>query len=352
MIIMLGTKGMVIKVASIKRELDKRRIDYKYVQCDQHPSMNRILERQFEVKSPDLILRSGKKDLSSIKDMILWLIQCLWRIYKNRNFFIGEKLLLTQGDTVSTLLAGMVAKIFRLKLAHVEAGLRSYSLLHPFPEELVRRIVSKWADYLFAPSDWATKNISRERGKVINCRQNTVYDILGDFVKRKEMKKRRYVICAIHRQETIYNASRFMRAVELMHKVSELMQVKYILHPPSEAKLRKYNFMEGLIENSRIELLPYQNYLDFMNIVANAEFVISDGGGLQEECYYLNIPCLLMRNRTERRIGLGETAFLSEFIQKKIDFFIRDYNQFRRKKKFVRKYPSKKIVDVLLKEKE
>lgn len=351
MIIMLGTKGMVIKVAAIMREFDKRKIDYKYVQSDQHPSMNRILEKQFGLKSPDLILRSGNEDLKSLKDITLWFSKCFWRIYKNRNFFIGEKLLLTQGDTTTTLIAGMVANIFKLKLAHVEAGLRSFSLVHPFPEELIRRIVSKWADHLFAPSDWATKNLSREKGKIINCKQNSVYDILGDFVKIKKMKKAGYAVYAIHRQETIFSAPRLTQAVDIVRKISRFMNVKYILHVPSEVRLKKYNLMDALIKNPRIELLSYQNYLDFMNMVANSEFVVSDGGGLQEECYFLDVPCLLLRNRTERKIGLGETAFLSEFKSKKIEYFIKHYKQFRRKKEFIRKYPSKKIVDVLLKEK-
>ena len=109
-----------------------------------------------------------------------------------------------------------------------------------------------------------------------------------------------------------------------------------------------FGTMKPVVEN--IEFLPIQIYPKFMNLIANSLFVISDGGGLQEETYYFDKPCLLLRKRTEKHTGLGETAYLSEFDYKKIDYFFEHWREFKRKREFINKSPSKIIVDYLEKE--
>lgn len=343
MIILLGTKGQVIKMAPVMKELDN---NFLYVQTYQQPGIIKELESALCVKTPDLTLWNGG-NLTSMKDVLKWWQTCLKEVWKQRDFFQQEDILITHGDTMSTLMACIVARLFKLKLVHIEAGLRSYSFMHPFPEEIVRRIVSRYADILITPSDKAYNNLKGMRGKVINGKQNTVYDTLCDL-KYTKKNGDKYAIMAIHRQETIYNALRFMKAVETAHIIAENMKVKYILHESSKKKLKKYNFYQGLVQNDNIELLSYQNYYDFMNLVFNAEFVVTDGGGLQEETYYLNVPCLLLRDRTERQIGLNETAFLGGMDETKIQKFLDNYSKYKRKSTFKRYYPSKQIARYLL----
>jgi UDP-N-acetylglucosamine 2-epimerase (non-hydrolysing) len=346
MVIFIGTKGQLIKVASVMKELDLRHVDYLYVQTDQHPSMNRQLEKSFGIRPPDISLSNRVEDLSSPKEVVSWFATCLLKVRHIAPVLRTHNLIVTQGDTLTTLMASMVAHHYRLRLAHIEAGLRSYSIIHPFPEELIRRVVSKYAHYLFAPSDWATSNLQRETGHIVNTKQNTVYDILA-WIKTTE-KGPSCIVSAIHRQETIYNPHRFTKAVDVIHTASRIAPVKYILHKPSEVQLKKLNLYKGLLQNQRIEVLQYQDYVTFMRMVARSVFVISDGGGLQEETYFLNVPCLLLRNRTEREIGLGITSFLSEFKSDRIEYFLKHYTQFRRKEAFQRLYPSRIIVDELL----
>ena len=329
------------------RELDQRKIDYLYIQTNQHPSMNRLLESSFGLKQPDVSLSNRSADLSSPKEVICWIIECVRNVVKMKKAFLGQDILVTQGDTLTTLMASVVAKFYHIPLAHIEAGLRSYSLMHPFPEELIRRVVTKFANYLFAPSDWAANNLIREKGSLINTKQNTVFDILSSI--RTSEKKEQFIVCAIHRQETIYNPPRFAKAVNVIQRASEIAKVKYILHKPSEVQLKKLNLYDGLIHNPNIELLQYQDYVSFVRMVVSSLFVISDGGGLQEETYFLNIPCLLLRNRTEREVGLGITSYLSEFRDEKIDYFLKNYSKFRRTEEFNRYFPSKIIVDELRK---
>ena len=344
MIILLGTKGQVIKMAPVMKELNN---DFLYVQTYQQPGIIKELESALCVKPPDLILWNSSVGLTSMMDVLKWWRVCLIEVCKHRNLFQQEDTMVTHSDTMSTLMACIVARLFKLKLVHIEAGLRSYSFMHPFPEEIIRRIVSRYADILITPSDKAYNNLKEMPGKVINGKQNTVYDTLCDL-KYKKRTGDKYAVMAIHRQETIYNALRFMRAVETAHIIAENIKVKYILHESSKKKLKKYNFYQGLLQNDNIELLSYLNYSDFMNLVFNAEFVVTDGGGLQEETYYLNVPCLLLRDRTERQIGLNETAFLSGMDETKIQEFLDNYKKYKRKSAFKRYYPSKKIARYLL----
>ena len=281
-----------------------------------------------------------------MKDVIKWWWGAMKWLLRGRKILKQNwRFLITHGDTFSTLLSCLIAKKYHLKLIHIESGLRSYSILHPFPEELIRRIACRCADYLFAPGQWACNNLKYVRGKVINTHQNTVYDLLRQIPIHKQQDK--YVVFTCHRQETIYNARRLMKVVELAHRIAQQFKVKYILHASSKHQLQEYNYYKGLVYNDNIELLPYQDYVSFMSMVAGAVFVVTDGGGLQEETYALDVPCLLMRNRTERHDGLNETAYLSRFEPKRIDYFLEHYKTFHRKDKFKHHQPSKIIVDYL-----
>lgn len=346
MIILIGTKGQLVKIAPVMKEIDKRNIFYKYVQTNQQPQINRDIEKHFGLKEPDLHLWTKSEDLTSPTQIPLWFFTCLCNAVKNREIFLKENIIVTHGDTLSTLLACSIGKLFNLKIAHIEAGLRSFSVMHPFPEELIRRVVSKFSDILFAPSDWAARNLRNERGIIINTKQNTVYDTLSYYVGKK--KRLSYTVAAIHRQETIYNYKRFKKAIDVVEKASKIMNVIYIIHKTSKKQLKRFALYGKLEDNPQIKLVGYQDYLSFMELVNSSEFVITDGGGLQEETYFLNLPCLILRNKTERKEGLGETAYLSEFRDDKIEYFLRNYKSFYRKNKFVRMYPSKLIVDKLI----
>lgn len=350
MIVLIGTKGQLVKTAPVMKELQNRKIPYKYVQTDQHPILNRELEKKFGLKLPDLFLWHSKRDLVKFYEMPIWFLICFINALKNYRVFVNEKIIITHGDTMSTLFACIIGKIFSLKIAHIEAGLRSFSIMHPFPEEIIRRITSKMASLLFAPSEWAIENLRNEPGIKINTQQNTVYDTLADFVIKQEQTERdKYVIAAIHRQETIYNQQRFKKAVDLVLSAAEKFKVIYIIHKTSEHQLKQFGFWDKLEKNPNIKLTGYLEYITFMNLVKNCEFVMSDGGGLQEETYFLNVPCLILRNRTEREIGLNQTSYLSGFDNEKINYFFNNYKLFHRKQEFIRYFPSKKIVDELLK---
>ena len=352
MVILIGTKGQLIKMAGVMIELERRKIDYLYVQTDQQPSFNRILEEKFGLKRPDFNLRNEQKDLKKIHEIPIFILKVFLNALRHKKEIKKRKILITQGDTISTLLAVIIGKLFKMKVVHIESGLRSFNIFHPFPEELVRIISVHFSDILFPPSQWAKNNLKKYESKkiIVNTFQNTVYDALCEFVRPKEDDPRNsnYIVSAIHRQETIYNKERFKKCIDVIIRASKLKKVKYIIHKPSEVQLKKFKLYDIIANNENIEIMGYLDYITFMNLVRDSAFVITDGGGLQEETYYLNVPCLLLRERTEREVGLNETAFLSEFKDERINYFFENYYNFRRKSEFKRYYPSKIIVDTLL----
>ena len=350
MIILLGTRGQLLKMAPVIWELDKRKIDYTFVTTYQHPKACEKLREIFKIKHPNLWYERTN-DLKSIKDMIRWWFENLYGMTALFRFCkIGNgELIVIHGDTMSTLFGLIIGKLFHMKIAHIESGYRSYSLLHPFPEEIIRRLACKFSDILFAPGDWAVHNLRTEHSQIVNTYQNTIFDLLNT-ITTKANNGEKYIVATIHRQETLYNHNLLIKVIYAIQKAKEIVPVKFILHPLTEERLKYYHIFEDLLMWDYIELLPIQEYTKFMNLIANSEFVITDGGGLQEETYFLNKPCLLLRKRTEKRVGLGETAYLSEFDYEKIDYFFEHWQSFRRKWEFIHKHPSKIIVDCLEKE--
>jgi UDP-N-acetylglucosamine 2-epimerase (non-hydrolysing) len=116
------------------------------------------------------------------------------------------------------------------------------------------------------------------------------------------------------------------------------------LHPPTKKQIEKQGLENELKKNQNIELRPRYDYFEFIKLINNSEFVISDGGSNQEECYYLGKPCLLLRNKTERNEGLGENVVLSKFNDEVIEDFTKNYKKFRTKMITKKGSPSKVIV--------
>lgn len=355
--ILMGTKGQFVKMAPVLKELDRRSLSYNFIHTSQHKGITAEMGRVFNLREPDSYIVEKEKDLENLPQMALWFLKCLFKglIYR-RKIWPGRKgIVLLHGDTESTLLGLILAKLSRQKIAHIETGLRSYNILEPFPEEIIRRVTSRYADFLFAPSGWAYHNLKKERrGGQLYCSEgNTVFDSLRYIFSLKESgniqkPKEPYAIASIHRKETLYTKHRLRKATDCIKLASEKLRVILVLHKKTQYALRKHGLLEDLQTNEKITLwYSFLDYLSFMRLVRNSTFVITDGGGLQEETYFLNKPCLLLRMRTERRYGLGTTACLSEFNPDRIEYFLDNYSNFKRKGELESTNPSTVIVNEL-----
>jgi UDP-N-acetylglucosamine 2-epimerase (non-hydrolysing) len=339
----IGTKAQLIKMAPIMQELDRRGVAYRFINAGQHAATLAALIAQFGLRQPDVSLRHETDNITRLWQGIRWLgallLQAIFRPVQVREVVFGGHggLVLIHGDTATTLISAIMAKRAGLDVAHVEAGLRSHNIFDPFPEELIRLIAMRLADLLFAPDVWAKDNLMqmRVRGVVEWSGGNTIADML-DFAQSHspgidgETAGRGSAVMSIHRFETIQSRGRLSQVIELARRIGAERPVKFVTHGPTLNMLRRFNLLGGLEIVPGVEMLPLQDYLTFVAMISRAAFIVIDGGSIQEESALLGVPCLVLRNRTERRDGLGQNALLAGFDETRISGFLANFEQYRR----------------------
>lgn len=354
----IGTKAQFIKMAPVMRELRQRCIPFRYVDSGQHAAITRELRRVFELPEPDVCLREKARDITSTGEAIRWYLRLLWKsradgAWLRREIFPEGGICLIHGDTLSTLLGLQMARGASLKVAHVEAGLRSFHWFDPFPEELIRIICMKRADLLFAPSIETENNLRAMRltGQVVRVDGNTVADALrwiGTSASGSDkMPAVPFALATCHRLETIANRRRLRQVVDLLNRVAEAIQLVFVVHAPTRHYLRRSGLEQQLSPAIQIEELL--DYGEFIALLGAARFVLSDGGSIQEECAYLNKPCLILRSKTERNDGLGRNAVLWKFDNQVADNFLRRVTQNDKPEQRQLSQPSAQIVEHLAK---
>jgi UDP-N-acetylglucosamine 2-epimerase len=357
--IFLGTKAQLIKMAPVMQNLHDRGIAYNLIDSGQHVAITSDLIKQFGLGEADVSLRAGSENIRKITQAMLWstcnLSRALLRPMKSfKTIFKNQKgVCLIHGDTLSTLISLLYARRCRLQVAHIESGLRSYHLLDPFPEEIIRLLAMHFSDILFTPSEWAYQNLCKMgyKNKTVNVGVNTGIEAVRFAVNHgthEHLSKQAYVVVTIHRMETIYSRKRMKIIVDLVAKISQKHNVLFILHEPTRRQLFKMGMFSTLRRLSRVKMAPLSPYIEFVQLIAGADFVVTDGGSIQEECYFLNKPCMVMRAKTERIEGLGGNARLVKFEQQSIDCFLERYPSLHRRDIHEDFNPSDVIVDYLL----
>jgi UDP-N-acetylglucosamine 2-epimerase (non-hydrolysing) len=351
--IIVGTKAQLIKIAPLMIELEKRQIEYNFIFTGQHKETIGGLIEAFGLKKPDYILYEGR-DITKVLQLVSWALRCLVHTLRNKHKIFGHYHgpVLVHGDAFSVLVGALIAKVCRRKVGYVEAGLRSFHLFSPFPEEITRRIASRMADYHFCPGDFAYDNSKSYKGVKVNTAANTLLDSLKLALKNKGdvrpyVPEEEYCLASIHRFENIFNRKRLHFIVDILEEISQEIKVLFILHKPTEEKLGEFGFKQRLTTAPNIELRPRYDYFKFIKLVMKSEFVITDGGSNQEECHYLGKPCLLMRGATERKEGLDKNVIISRYDRIIIRDFVAYYQSYRIPPLDFDASPSKKIVDYL-----
>ena len=200
----------------------------------------------------------------------------------------------------------------------------------------------------------ACNNLRKKHAKrkIIDTRYNTVLDTVRHTLQSKptmELPKGEYVVFAIHRKETLYIESRLEKAIESLKLIAKEHKVLFILHKNTEYTLKNKGYLDMLTENKNIDFKHYYDHVSFMHLIKNCTFAATDGGSLQEETFFLDKPYLILRERTERQEGLGQTAYISGVEIEKVKYFLANYNKFKRTEKIEEISPSQILVDELLK---
>lgn len=354
--IIIGTKAQLIKMAPIMAKLQERGIPYNFIYTSQHKERMNDLLANFGLKNPDYTLYKGHKDVTSIRQMIFWILACLWEVARNKKIIFGKGgrgIVLVHGDTFSTILGALIGRFVNLRVGHVEAGLRSFDFFHPFPEEITRFLTFKLAHYYFCPGKWALGNLKLQKGVKINIRQNTLVDSLRLALKTPRQKfidipQGDYGVVSIHRFENISSLRSLKRCVEIIEIIAKSYPLLFVLHIPTTNNLKAFGLYDRLEKNPNIDLRPRYDYFGFITLLNKSRFLITDGGSNQEESYYMGLPCLLLRKTTERIEGLNSNVILSGYNLSKIEAFIDSLELLKRPSAKNDFSPSKLVVDKLL----
>ena len=350
---LIGTKAQLVKMAPLMAEMSRRGMAHVFIWTGQHHDTIDDLLANFGLPGPDVTLTKKGRDVIGVMQMTRWLAGSVWRLLlRGRSIFHHPGgIVLVHGDTMSALLGAVMGKLNAQRVAHIESGLRSYNILHPFPEELTRVLVSQLTDYHFCPNRAAVKNLRSVQGTKFCCGANTLYDALTVALKQVGSMPigtaDRYAVASVHRFENICTKNRLLRVIAIIERAAEDTKVSFILHKPTEARLREFGLYERLAANPHIELRPRCDYFSFIRLCRSSEFLLTDGGSNQEESFYMGHPCLLLRMATERNEGLGYNVVLSRFDCSVIDDFLAGYEKYRRDGPAVRCSPSAFIVDSL-----
>lgn len=322
LIVVLGTRAQIIKMAPLLAELERRAFPYRLLLTGQHRETIAEILEEFGVQSLPQRLYNGP-EVKGIRQAGPWIVRTAWSLWKMRKQWApsprADTVVVTHGDTFTTLIAAAVGWLSGTRVAHVEAGLRSFNWRHPFPEELTRRIVTRLSHIAYCPGEWACKNIYNQRLMVVNTGANTILDALR-WAITQPMKSGTdsptpYAVVSVHRFENLYSRQRMAVILETINDLACRMNVIVVLHPATRKRLAELNKLQELEANSNIDLRPRMTYVPFMQLISRSCLVITDGGSNQEELSYLGIPTLLMRAATERQEGMGENVILSEFRQ-------------------------------------
>ena len=319
-LVVFGTTGELIKLAPVLSRLDERGHRYVLATTGQQVQQIPVFLRQFGLRQPDLWLARGARgrDLRTNADIPGWLTT-VWGTFARQRRRLrdalrsgpGRPLVLVHGDTMTTVLGATMGRALRSPVAHIEAGLRSFDLRHPFPEELNRRTASRLAAIHYAPGPWAASNLPGV--DVVDTGSNTIRDsltLVGDGGRLPFGLTEPFGVVSLHRYELLSNRRALSDVLNVLSESAADTPLVFIDHPVTAAAIEGFG-LEGVFDQQRLRRVPRLSFFEFVRLEKRCAFVVTDSGGSQEECFYLDRPCLVHRLRTERREGLGENVLLS-----------------------------------------
>lgn len=301
--IILGTRPEIIKMSPLIRECEKRDIDYYILHTGQHYSfeMDKVFFNDLKLPVPkyNLDVGSGLHGEQTAK-MISGIEKILIQDTPDVVF--------VQGDTNTVLAGALAASKLHIRIGHVEAGLRSFD--RSMPEEINRVVADHISDYLFAPTENSKKYLLAEGipGEKIFVTGNTVVDAIHQNLEiSKEtrytlselnLKKGEYFLTTVHRAENTDKKERLSSILTGFEQIYQAFSLPIIFpaHPRTVKKIREFD----LRIPDGTKLIEPIGYLDFLQLEGGAKLILTDSGGLQEEACILGVPCITLRDNTER----------------------------------------------------
>lgn len=286
-LVCFGTRPEIIKLFPLINEFKRKNISYKTLFSGQHADL--LNQFQNLIGIPDFILNTLEKgqSLNSLSSKILKSIDS---IFINNNF----SCIIIQGDTTTSYNIAYAAFNHKIKIAHIEAGLRTYNKYSPFPEEINRNLISKIADIHFVPTELGKNNLNKENiFNNIHIVGNTIIDAISSY--NYTIKYNNLVLITLHRRENKNNLEKLFSEINTLASEYNALHFLFIKHHSIDNSI--YN---KFITSPNITLSAPLNYNGILDVLSQCLFVISDSGGIQEECTYFRKKILICRTSTER----------------------------------------------------
>ena len=343
-ILIAGARPNFMKIAPLVYELTKlsagrraNNLNYKLVHTGQHYdyAMSKVFFDELDIPKPNYFLKagSGSHAEQTAKIMLEFEKVCLKEM---------PDVVLVVGDVNSTLACSVTAKKLNIKVAHVEAGLRSFDMT--MPEEINRIVTDSISDYLFVSEKSGIENLKqegKEKKKIFfvgNIMIDTLYYGLRKLKSRKAGRQsnwisgrpidRPYAVVTLHRPSNVDEKEKLQDILFALREISQDMPIFFPIHPRTEKNIKSFN-LKSSIEESNIYTMPPMSYLEFLALWKDASLVLTDSGGIQEETTALGIPCFTIRENTERPITI--TKGTNILVGTTVKGIIEAYKQFKKK---------------------
>ncbi|MEK3955547.1 non-hydrolyzing UDP-N-acetylglucosamine 2-epimerase [Psychrobacillus sp. FSL K6-1464] len=310
-LIIFGTRPEGIKFAPIIQELvSSKEMDCILVNTGQHREILDQVLSLFSIR-PHYQLNLMKPN-QTLEEITAEMIKKIGEVYEKES----PDLVLVLGDTVTTFTGAYTAFLHRIPVGHVEAGLRTFNMYSPFPEEMYRKLVTSLSSYHFAPTEKSKTNLLHEGipENSIFVVGNPVIDALLDVSSRPYIfppniqkiidNKRRIILVTTHRRENFIKLEGIYLAFKQLLVEFEDIDIIFPVHPNPNVKKQVQDHLITNNINSRIHLIEPLDYECFSHLMKLCHLVITDSGGIQEEAPALNVPVLVVRESTERIEGI------------------------------------------------
>jgi UDP-N-acetylglucosamine 2-epimerase (non-hydrolysing) len=312
----IGTRPNYMKIAPILRAFSAHqpKIDFVLVHTGQHydKDMERVFFEALGAPDPDVNLAVGPANHAMQTGEMMKLLDPLFDQHHPRACLVV-------GDVNSTLAAALVASKRGVPLIHVESGLRSND--RSMPEELNRIVVDQLSDLLFTTERQAKENLTKEGiptekiefvGNVMidsleSARASVIapVQVLSRFLGEQGASvAARYGLVTLHRPSNVDSKQKFSELLGVLSRISHELPLVFAVHPRTKSNIDKFDLASSISPN--LHLLPPQGYFEMLGLMKHATIVLTDSGGIQEETTMLSVPCLTLRENTERPITITE----------------------------------------------
>lgn len=307
----VGARPNLPKIAPLIREMRRRpEIDPILVHTGQHydEKLSDIFFRQMGIPTPNVNLEVGSGSHAFQTAEVLKRMEPVLIEYK-------PDVLLVVGDVNSTIAAALAAVKLGIQVAHVEAGLRSFD--RSMPEEINRLLTDALSNHLFVTEEDAIENLLREGRPrdAIHLVGNVMIDSLQHFLPLAQQSTigdelglkngdawRRFAVLTLHRPSNVDSLDKLTHLLDAIDSIAKEVPVVFPVHPRTKQKITE----AGIRHDPKLLLVPPAGYLDFLCLLSKAALVLTDSGGIQEETTALGVPCLTLRENTERPITISE----------------------------------------------